>query len=119
MAVEVEEARPRFETPDFDEVIHGAGHAAIAVVVKDDAVHFLRVSLQAVDEFAGGDAPDAHGGVVGAANHGVAEGCDGADGVHVPLESADEVGVFGLVLGRTGLLDAGFAQAGEAPDAAG
>lgn len=118
VAFEVEEAVPSFERPDFDEVVHGAAHAAVAVVVEDDAVDFLAVAGEPVDQLAGGDFPDAHGRVVAAADESVAVGGYGADGVEMADETADEVGVFGFVLGRGGLLDFCVGQAGQSPDSA-
>ena len=46
-----------FQRPDLDHVIHRTTDATVARVVKDDAIHLLRVALETLQNFSSRDFP--------------------------------------------------------------
>jgi hypothetical protein len=72
MAFEVMETCARSQIPHLDEIIHRAGDAATAVMIKDDAVDFLGVALKAMQQITCRDLPHPNGTVVRARNESVA-----------------------------------------------
>ena len=118
MAVQRVDVAAVLEIPDFDHIVHGPADAAVALVVEHDAVDFGSVALQAVDGFAGGDLPDAHGRIVASADESIAVGGNGTDGIAVTGEQAYKERIFLVREVWTRLDKGGVVQGRETPDAA-
>jgi hypothetical protein len=74
VAFEVEENGSCVQGPDLDQVVHGTADAAISLMIQDHTVHFLRVSLEPMNGFAGRNLPDSDSAVVASANQRICMG---------------------------------------------
>jgi hypothetical protein len=86
MAFRVEEQSSCFRGPIIDEIVYGSATASVSFEIKDNAVHFLLMSLEAVQRFGCRYIPNSDSAVIASTYQRVRMRCNGSHGVTMALE---------------------------------
>jgi hypothetical protein len=56
-----------FQAPNLDDIINGSANTPVSLVIKDNAIHFLRMSVEVMRGLACGYLPNSDGAVIASA----------------------------------------------------